>query len=370
MKVFVGQMFITIVLTELSLIFPVQIYSITHSILLLGIVTTIYNALNALGSYIWGDILDGNERRFEFILLLPLSIIAISPFIFYKNEIISILSYGLLGFFSALDSPLYSLVVLENFSLDDMPKANSRLSQMSLIGNVIGSIIASFNPNVNLLLLVLLSSVISSIVFNRKLRGQINKNKSERIKDIKKLNNALLSFFSFNFGAEIFFTLYIPLNYLMKDPEYFIFLSYALLYTLDEFVYYISTKLVKNKESYYIYFTLFLRNIISLLISIIILIKVNIGFGTIPVFLSFGSIYPLYSTSFFTLIFRGLKRNRGAIVGVFNSTEDIASILGSLIAGIVGDNNLWGAYITSFYVFSLSAFLMARHLRNFVSSNS
>ncbi|AWR97005.1 MFS transporter [Acidianus sulfidivorans JP7] len=369
MKVFIGQTFITIVLTELSLVFPVQIYSETHSILLLGIITTIYNALNALGSYIWGDILDGNERRFEFVLLLPLSIIAISPFIFYKNEIVSILSYGLLGFFTALDSPLYSLIILENFSIDEMPKANSRLSQMTLIGNVVGSVIASFHPSENILLLVLFSSVVSSILFNRKLKGVSNKNKSERLSDLKRLNNALLSFFSFNFAAEIFFTLYIPLNYLMKNPEYFIFLSYAILYTLDEISYSMSIKLVKNSEQYYIYFTLFLRDIISLIVSLIILSNIRIGVATIPIFLAFGSIYPLYSTSFFTLIFRGLKRNRATILGIFNSTEDIASIFGSLIGGIVGDNNLWGAYLTAFYVFTLSAFLMARHLRNFVSSS-
>lgn len=370
MKIFVGQALIAIVLSELSLIFPVQVYSATHSVLLLGIVTTIYNALNALGAYVWGNILDSIERRFEFILLLPLCLLAITPLLFSKSIVVAIIAYGLLGFFAALDSPLYSLLVLENFSYDDMPKANSRLSQMSLLGNIIGSILASFNPNLYVLLAILVCSTISGILFNRNLRGQVNKSKVERARDLKSLNNALVSFFVFNFAAEIFFTLYIPLSYLMKNPEYVIFISYALLYGLDEFVYSISVKLVKNRETYYIYFAILMRNIISLAISVIVLAKINIGIGVVPIFLSFGIMYPIYSTSFFSLIFRGLKRNRATIIGVFNSFGDVANILGSLIAGFVGQNKLWDAFIVSFYSFTLSAFLMSRQLKNSIPSKS
>lgn len=370
MKIFIGQISITTVLTELSLIFPVHIYSTTHSILLLGIVITIYNASNALGAYVWGNILDGTHRRFEFVLLLPLSILAILPLIFSGNLLLEIIAYGLLGFFTALDSPLYSLLVLENFSYDEMLKANSRLSQMSLLGNIIGSVIASFNPNFYVLLVILLSSIISGILFNRNVKGQINKNKEERVKDIRNLYSALFSFFAFNLAAEIFFVLYIPVNYLMNNPEYVIFISYALLYGLNEFIYSLALKIVRNYEAYYIYFTIFARNILSLSISLIILIKINVGLGVIPLFLIFGMMYPIYSTAFFSLVFRGLRRNRATILGIFNSAGDIANILGSLLTGFVGENNLWGAYLVSFYTFTLSAFLMARHLKLPISSKS
>jgi hypothetical protein len=67
-------------------------------------------------------------------------------------------------------------------------------------------------------------------------------------------------------------------------------------------------------------------------------------------------------------MFRNLKKNRGTIIGIFNAIEDVASILGSLTAGIIG-NNLGNAYLVIFYSFMLSAFLFANYLRKILTSS-
>ncbi|AWR94631.1 MFS transporter [Acidianus brierleyi] len=368
MRLFIGQALVISGITELSLLYPVEVYDETKSILILGIVSMIFNAANAFGSYIWGNILDTIKRRKEFLFLLPISLIPCSILLFSGSIILGFIGYGLLGFVYAIDAPLYSILLLENFTFEELPKANIRLSQFTLAGNISGSLLAIFKPNFEIITFVFLIAFVSNVLFIRNVTGSITRDKTEERKEVKNKLYAILSFFSFNFAAEIFFTIYIPFNYIMGNPEYFIFASYALLYIVDEIFYYFSSKIIINREIYYIYLIIFIRAVISIGISILILSKLKIGMLSIPLFLSFGSIYPIYSASFFSVMFRNLKKNRGTIIGIFNAVEDIASILGSLTAGIIG-NNLDNAYMAIFYSFILSAFLFANYLRKILASS-
>ncbi len=369
MKVFIGQALVTTVVTELTLLYPVEIYNETKSVFLLGIVSMLFNATNALGSYVWGNIIDSVRRRKEFFILLPASI---APCVFLLSSgsiALGFLGYSLLGFIYAIDSPLYSIFLLENFTFEQLPRANIRLSQFTLAGNIAGSLLATAGLPPTYIASLLAISLISNIVFLRRIAGARNKDKTEEKREIRSKLQAIISFFVFNFAAEVFYTVYVPFNYAMGNPEYLIFVSYTLLYVLDEFFYYLSSRVIENREVFLIYFVTFVRAVISLSASLIIASRIKLGPLSVPLFLSFGSIYPIFSSSFFSIMFRNLKKNRGTIIGVFNAVEDVANIMGSLVAGLIG-GTLTNAYVVVFYSFLLSSFLFADYTRRVLVSSS
>ncbi|MBW9141393.1 MAG: MFS transporter [Candidatus Aramenus sp.] len=362
MKIFIGQALVTTVVTELTLLYPVEIYNETKSVFLLGIVSMLFNATNALGSYVWGSVIDSVRRRKEFFILLPLSIIPCVFLLSSGSIVLGFLGYSLLGFIYAIDSPLYSILLLENFTFEQLPKVNIRLSQFTLAGNITGSLLAIVRLPPTCIISMLVASLVSNAMFLRRVAGSSNRDKKEEKREIRNRFQAILSFFTFNFAAEIFYTVYVPFNYAMGNPEYLIFVSYTLLYILDEFLYYVSSRVIENREVFFIYLVTFTRAILSLSASLVVASKIRLGPLSVPIFLSFGSIYPIFSSSFFSIMFRNLKKNRGTIIGVFNAVEDVANIMGSLVAGIIG-GTLANAYAVVLYSFLLSSFLFADYVR-------
>jgi len=120
---------------------PCGLYSSTKSVFLLGLATTVYNATNGLGSYLWGDIIDRTHRRTEFVIAIP-TMLSLSVLLLEGNLQEGLIGYGLVGFSSSLSSPLYSVILLENYDFEEVPRINSRLSQLNLAGNVTGSLAA------------------------------------------------------------------------------------------------------------------------------------------------------------------------------------------------------------------------------------
>ncbi len=201
MKLFIGQAFIVAGLTMLSLLYPISLYNETHSTALLGLSITLNNLAVAAGSYVWGLLLDKSKERYFYTILLPLSGLLIS-FIIFRTPF-GLLGYSLVGFFSALDSPLYSIILLEQLTPEMIVVGNSRLSQLSLAGNIAGSILGAVLPHFEIpLVLFALGTAINAIVIPR-YKGEIREDKNERIREFKILLKPLISFSMFNLSAEI-----------------------------------------------------------------------------------------------------------------------------------------------------------------------
>lgn len=360
MKFFIGQTFIVSGLTLLSLLYPISLYQQTHSMELLGISITANNLANGLGSYFWGSILDKRRERYIFFLILPLSGLAIS-FMIFKTSL-GLIAYTILGFFSALDGPLYSVLLLEQIEAEKTVTGNVRLSQLSLAGNILGSLLGAVLSDFRITLILFgLALVLNSILIPR-YRGEIREDKKEKTKTLKELSEAIISFSLFNLSAEIFYVLYIPTISLLKVPNYVYFVSYTTLYLVNEYMYNKSVKIVKNNEIYYSLLIPTLRSIIMLIMSIILLLRLDIREAVVIPFISFGSLYPLYSTSFFSIMFKNLSKNRGAILGVFNAGESLASACGSALSALITPDNITQAYIMGFFGFSLSFFVWLDYL--------
>ncbi|WP_338603764.1 MFS transporter [Sulfolobus tengchongensis] len=354
---FLGQYFIVSSFTMIGLLFPVEFYSETKSLFLLGVITGIYNALNALGSYIWGYLIDRTRLRKEYAIILSVAGIVIG-IIYHSNKLIA---YELSGFVSALDGPIYSAILLETTPQEKLVLGNTRLSQISLAGNVTGSLLSAFYHNDYLILIFFSISLIFNVTHVPRYDGGINYDVVDRNKILKALYVPIISYFWFNMAAEIFYTLYVPLNYLMLNPSYIIFLSYSLLYLIEEVIYSKGTSLVKGKEEYFMLLVTFARSLIVLYIVYIILIGFKIYEGTMLLFLTFGPLFPIYNISFFSLMIKGLKRNKATVIGIFNATEDIANVVGGFLSG--STNNIVSGYQISFYSFALSLFLLYIYLR-------
>ncbi|QKQ99681.1 MFS transporter [Metallosphaera tengchongensis] len=368
MRKFLSQPLLVATTTYIGIWYPVTLYAQTKSVFLLGLATTLYNLANGAGSYFWGDLLDRTYRRVEFGVTLP-SLLLISSILLNGNLTESLLGYSLAGFSSSLNSPLYSLILLENYSFEEIPKMNSRLSQLTLIGNAAGSISAIFESSYTYPLVLSIFSLPLTLFSISGVTGKPNFDRRLRTKNVKELSEALISFASFNFAAEIFFTAYVPLNYDLKNPKYFIYLSYFILYLIDEGVYYISARIVNGKESFLMYVSLTGRALIVLLTSALLKLRIEPNTSQIPLFVTFGSIYPVFSISFFSYIFRGLKKNRGSIIGIFNAVEDMANIAGSSAVSFFG-NDLNLDYLVSFYSFSLSTITLYAFISRRYSTSS
>jgi MFS family permease len=354
-KVFIGQAFIVAGLTMLSLLYPISLYNETHSTALLGLSITLNNLAVAAGSYVWGLLLDKSKERYFYTILLPLSGLLIS-FIIFRTPF-GLLGYSLVGFFSALDSPLYSIILLEQLTPEMIVVGNSRLSQLSLAGNIAGSILGAVLPHFEIpLVLFALGTAINAMVIPR-YKGEIREDKNERIREFKILLKPLISFSMFNLSAEIFYVMFIPLLTIYKVPSWTYFLSYTALYIVDEYVYYRSPQMVKDNELYYAFSVISLRSSIVLVLGFLVFFSINLSYGIMPVFLVFGSSYPLYSTAFFSLMFKNLSKNRGAIIGLFNAGENLASAAGSILSAIVNPHSISQAYFISFFGFVISFFM-------------
>ena len=322
---------------------------------LLGLSITLNNIANGFGSYFWGSLIDKSKERYSYFILLPISGILIS-FLTLKTNF-GIIGYSVLGFFSALDGPLYSVLLLEQLEVEKTVLGNARLSQLSLAGNILGSIIGAIVADFRILLGFFMIALVLNAVLIPKYKGEIREDKNEKIRAIKDLTEAILSFSIFNLSAEIFYVIYIPTLGLFKIPNYVYFLSYTGLYILDEFVYNKAVKIVKENEVYYSFLVMSLRGLIMIILGVLTFLKINIEFGIVLPFVSFGSLYPLYSTSFFSLMFRNIKKNRGAILGIFNAGENFASAGGSALTALISNQNISQAYFMGFFGFSLAFFL-------------
>ncbi|BFH72650.1 MFS transporter [Sulfurisphaera javensis] len=360
MKFFLGQTFIVAGLTLLSLLYPISLYQETHSMALLGISITANNLANGIGSYFWGSVLDKGKERYSYFLLLPVSGIVISFLIFRTS--LGIIGYTILGFFSALDGPLYSVLLLEQLEAEKTVTGNVRLSQLSLAGNIIGSILGAILPDFRITLALFGISAFLNATLVPRYKGEIREDKTEKIKTMRELMEAIISFSLFNLSAEIFYVVYIPTITLFKVPNYVYFTSYSLLYVINEYVYNKSIKLVKGNEIYYSLLIPSLRGIIMLTMAVLLFFRINIEEGIVIPFVSFGSLYPIYSTSFFSIMFKNLKKNRGAILGIFNAGESIASAGGSALSALITPDNITQAYIMGFFGFSLSFFIWLDYL--------
>ena len=355
MKFFLGQTFIVAGLTMLSLLYPIALYQHTHSMTLLGLSIALYNIANGLGSYFWGVLIDKSRERYFYFILLPIGGIIIS-FITLKTSF-GIIGYTALGFFSALDGPLYSVLLLEQLEVEKTVLGNVRLSQLSLAGNILGSVIGAVIADFRILLAFFLIALILNAVLIPRYKGEIREDKREKVRTIKDLTEALLSFSIFNLSAEIFYVIYIPTLGLFRLPSYVYFLSYTGLYVLDEYVYDKAVKIVKENEIYYSFLVMSLRGLIMIILGVLTFFKINIEYGIMLLFVSFGSLYPLYSTSFFSLMFKNIKKNRGAILGIFNAGESFASAGGSTLTALISEQNIPQAYFMGFFGFSLAFFL-------------
>lgn len=355
MRFFLGQTFIVAGLTMLSLLYPINLYDQTHSIALLGLSVTLNNIANGLGSYFWGQIIDKNKERYTYFIVLPVSGIIIS--LLTLKTSLGIVGYSILGFFSALDGPLYSVLLLEQLEMEKTVEGNIRLSQLSLAGNIIGSILGAIIGDFRVLLALFFVALILNLIFVPKYKGEIREDKKEKVRAIKDLFEAILSFSIFNLSAEIFYVIYIPTLQLFKIPNFIYFFSYTGLYIFDEFVYNKAIKIVKDNELYYSIMVISLRGLLMILLGVLTFFKINIEEGIIIPFISFGSLYPLYSTSFFSLIFKNIKKNRGVILGLFNAGESFASAGGSALTALISDQNISQAYFMGFFGFSLAFFL-------------
>ncbi|MDT7876270.1 MAG: MFS transporter [Sulfolobaceae archaeon] len=355
MRIFLGQTFLVAGLTMLSLLYPISIYNTTHSTALLGLSITLNNIALGIGSYVWGLVLDKTRERYFFSLLLPMSGLIIS-FIIFKTSL-GIAGYAALGFFTALDSPLYSILLLEQFTQEMVVIGNSRLSQLSLAGNVIGSIIGALFPQFKVAITFFVISLILNATLVPRYKGEIREDKRERIREFKELVEPLLSFSLFNLSAEIFYVMYIPLLTIFGLPSWVYFFSYTILYVLDEYAYYKAPTLVKDNEIYYGFLVIILRSVIVVILGLLVFFRLNISYALISVFQFFGSSYAIYSTSFFSVMFKNLSKNRGAIIGLFNAGENFASAGGSILSSFVSPTSLTQAYFISFFGFSLSFFL-------------
>lgn len=250
---------------------------------------------------------------------------------------------------------------------DDLVRGNSVLSEISLAGNIAGSILASVYPNPLVVIGLFLVSLVFNMLFVPSYDGRTNANRKEMMNDLKGLYYPVISYFAFNLSAELFFTVYVPLNYDMGNPEYVVFLSYTILYLVDEFVYNKAVSMIKGKEIKYIYLSIVGRAVISLALALLVVSQLKIGLGIVGFFMAFGPIFPVYSTAFFSVVVKGLKRNRATMLGLLNSAEDIASIIGGLAVGVA--ETLFGAYMMSFYalaiaMFSFSAYLSLKRLQS------
>ncbi|ACP36991.1 MFS transporter [Saccharolobus islandicus] len=352
-----GQYFIITSFTMIGLLFPVEFYSETKSLILLGVITGIYNALNALGSYIWGYLIDKTRLRKEYAVILSLFGVVIG-LIYHYNKLIA---YELSGFVSALDGPIYSAILLETTPQEKLVLGNTRLSQISLAGNVTGSLLSAFYHNDYLILIFFSVSLIFNVIHIPKYDGGINYDVADRNKLLRILLIPIISYFWFNMAAEIFYTLFVPLNYLMLNPSYVIFLSYTFLYLIEEVIYSKGISMVKGREEYFMLLVTFARSLIVLSLVYIILMGLKIYEGTMLLFLVFGPLFPVYNISFFSLLIKGLKRNKATIIGIFNVSEDIANVVGGFLSG--STNNIVSGYQISFYSFALSLFLLYIYLR-------
>ncbi|AOL17806.1 MFS transporter [Sulfolobus sp. A20] len=340
----------------IGLLFPVEFYSETKSLFLLGVISGIYNLLNALGSYIWGYLIDRTRLRKEYAILLSLLGICVGV-IYHQNKLIA---YELSGFVSALDGPIYSAIILETIPQERLLIENTRFSQISLAGNITGSLLSAFYPNDYMIIGFFTISLLVNVIHIPKYDGGINFDAADRNKMLKLLYIPVISFFWFNLAAEIFYTLYVPLNYLMGNPSFIVFISYSLLYFIEELTYSKGLELVKGKEEYFMFLVIFLRSLIILTLIFIIITGFKIHYFVMLFFLTFGPLFPIYNISFFSVLIKGLRRNKATIIGIFNASEDVANIAGGFLAG--STNNIAVNYQIAFYSFALSMFLLYIYL--------
>ena len=322
---------------------------------LLGLSITLNNIANGLGSYFWGLVIDKNRERYSYFILLPIGGILIS-FLTLKTNF-GMVGYTILGFFSALDGPLYSVLLLEQLEAEKTVLGNVRLSQLSLAGNILGSVLGAIVADFRVLLGFFIIALIINVIFVPKYKGDIREDRNEKEVAIKDLTEALLSFSIFNLSAEIFYVLYIPTLGLFKVPNYIYFLSYTGLYILSEFAYDKSIKIVKGNEIYYSFIVIILRGLTMIILGVFTFLKINVRFGIVLPFVLFGSLWPIYSTAFFSLMFKNLKKNRGTILGIFNAGASFASAGGSAITSLISEQNISQAYFMGFFGFSLAFFL-------------
>ena len=358
-RYYLGLFIVNAVLTIISLYYPLKYYTDTHSSAGLSVVVTYYNVLNALGSYLWGYVIDRSSVRKPLFIAYPIAQVLPALYLFTTDNPIF---FGILGFTSALSSPLYSSLVLERFPLEDLPKQNSYLSIASLGGNIVGSLVSLAPVNKELMTLTLLAVAVPlNIVLIPNYRSENRGSAGLNFDDIKEVYKPLLIIFIFNTAAETFYILYIPQLEASGGPKSLYFLSYMTLYIIELILFFKVPSIVKNLEGFWALLAVTTRSaIISLFVT---------GTSLNPyllstLFIAFGSMWSIFSVPFYTLVLKNLKRNRGQVTGLLSAGADFGSSLGSFATFI---EEVWSpsmAYEMSFLGFVISGIMWASYVRD------
>jgi len=357
-KYYIGQLLASTAFTIVTLYYPLRYYEETGSTLYLSLLVTYYNVMNAIGSYFWGWLIDNSRRRKELFLLYTASGI---PILFGLDTEAYPYVYGLVGFISSLGGPLYSTFILERFDVDSLPKQNSLLSIATIGGNVLGSLIVpevSFREPV-LLTLFTAAFLVSAVVMPN-YEGEPRADKAERRNDVVTAFRPITIMFVFSFSAEIFYILFIPLLQSYRLPHSVYYTSYFLLYVTQIALFYAAPRIVKGIEG--------LTALTSVMGRMIVLYWIVSKMPITPVsaaalFVAFGSMWSFFSTSFYSLVLKRLRSNRGQVIGLLNASGDIGSSIGSFVPSLLNEYPLYVSYEVSYVGFALSGAMWIAYVK-------
>jgi MFS family permease len=357
-RYYLGQLLANSAYTIITLYYPLKYYELTGSTFDLSLMITYYSVMNALGSYFWGWVVDNTRVRKPLFVIYVVSGVPLS---FALSTGLYPYFYGLVGFASALGGPLYSTFMLERFDVENLPKQNALLSIASLGGNVIGSVIVVHSPlRAELIVTLFLAATLTNATLIPSYSGEVRADKAERVQDFRDTLIPILIFFAFNSSTEVFYILYIPLLKEKGIPTDYYFMSYTGLYLLEIAMFYVAPKIVKGLEGFTAGLSILGRSLV--IYWILSDLPVN-EFSVLVLFLSFGSLWSIFSTSYFSLVLSNLKKNRGQVVGLINAFGDVGSSLGSFVPSILSGFPLEASYQVSFVGFVISGALWVTYVR-------
>ena len=359
MRYYLGLFTVNAALTLISLYYPLKYYTETHSSAGLSVAVTYYNVLNALGSYVWGYVIDRSSVRKPLFIAYP--IVQILPAIYLFQTDNPIL-FGVLGFTSALSSPLYSSLVLERFPLEDLPKQNSYLSIASLGGNILGSLASLTAADKELITVALMAIAVPlNALFIPNYRSENRGATGLNFEDVKEVYKPLVIIFLFNTAAETFYILYIPQLEASGGTKDLYFISYMTLYVVELILFFKVPSIVKDLEGSWALLAVTTR---SLIISLFVAGIPFTPYVLSALFVAFGSMWSIFSVPFYSLVLKTVKRNRGQVTGLLSAGADFGSSLGSFATFVEEVLSPSMAYEISFLGFAVSGIMWASYVRD------
>ena len=359
MRYYLGLFIVNAALTIISLYYPLQYYTETHSSAGLSVVVTYYNVLNALGSYVWGYVIDRSSVRKPLFIAYPIAQVLPTMYLFNTGNPVF---FGIIGFTSALSSPLYSSLVLERFPLEDLPKQNSYLSIASLGGNIVGSLVSLAPVNKELMTATLLAVAVPlNVILIPNYRNENKGSVGLGLSDVKEVYKPLLIIFIFNTAAETFYILYIPQLEASGGPKGLYFLSYMMLYVIELVLFFKVPSIVKDLEGFWALFAVTTRSVI---VSMFVTGASVNPYLLSTLFVAFGSMWSIFSVPFYSLVLKNVKRNRGQVTGLLSAGADFGSSLGSFATFVEEVFSPSMAYEMSFLGFAVSGIMWASYVRD------